>query len=71
MLENCSAEFVRHFREANLIISKGMGNYEALSNEDAPIFFLLQVKCELVGEDLGGIPKGNIVVTRKLENKVR
>ena len=61
LLSHCSAEFVERFRQARLIIAKGMGNYEALSAEDAPIFFLLQVKCDMVGIDLG-VPKGSIVV---------
>lgn len=61
LLAHCSAEFVERFRQAQLIISKGMGNYEALSAENAPIFFLLQVKCDMVGADLG-VPKGSIVV---------
>ena len=61
LLSHCSAEFVERFRKARLIIAKGMGNYEALSAEDSPIFFLLQVKCDMVGADLG-VPKGSIVV---------
>lgn len=61
LLAHCSAEFVQRFRQAQLIIAKGMGNYEALSAEDAPIFFLLQVKCDMVGQDLD-VPKGSIVV---------
>jgi len=61
LLSHCSDEFVERFRQARLIVAKGMGNYEALSAEDAPIFFLLQVKCDMVGADLG-VPKGSIVV---------
>jgi hypothetical protein len=63
LLSHCSSDFVERFRQAQLIISKGMGNYEALSAEDAPIFFLLQVKCDMVGTDLG-VPKGSIVVKK-------
>ncbi len=63
LLSHCSNEFVERFRKAELIIAKGMGNYEALSNEAAPIFFLLQVKCELIGRDLN-VPKGSIVAAR-------
>ena len=44
-LDDCSGEFMRHFRAADIIISKGMGNYETLSEEPAPIFFLFTVKC--------------------------
>ncbi len=44
-LADCSSEFLQHFRAADIIISKGMGNYETLSEEAAPIFFLFTVKC--------------------------
>ncbi len=44
-LADCSAEFLEHFRAADWIISKGMGNYETLSDVRAPIFFLFTVKC--------------------------
>jgi len=62
LLEYCSPEFRKRFDNAELIISKGMGNYEALSDVRAPIFFLLQVKCDLVAGNLG-VPKESIVVT--------
>ena len=42
------------FEAADLIISKGQGNYEALSQEPYPIFFLLRVKCQVIARDLGG-----------------
>jgi len=47
-LEACSAEFQQHFNDADLIISKGMGNYETLSEVRAPVFFLFTVKCSEV-----------------------
>lgn len=47
-LTDCSEEFQHHFRAADIIISKGMGNYETLSEEKAPIFFLFTVKCSQV-----------------------
>ncbi len=48
------------FNSADLIISKGMGNFECLSNEISyPIFFLLKIKCNVVAtalnEKIGGI----------------
>jgi damage-control phosphatase, subfamily I len=64
ILASCSPDFIERFRQADLIISKGMGNYEGLSAENAPIFFLLQVKCGLVEQDLG-VPCGSIVVDEK------
>lgn len=53
VLELCSNEFLKEFRNADLIIAKGQGNYEALSNEEVDIFFLLIAKCKLVAKDLG------------------
>jgi uncharacterized protein with ATP-grasp and redox domains len=47
-LEDCSAEFQQAFAGADIILSKGMGNFETLSDSSAPIFFLFMVKCERV-----------------------
>ena len=44
-LNQCSEEFQKQFDNADLIISKGQGNFETLSDTKAPIFFLLTVKC--------------------------
>jgi damage-control phosphatase, subfamily I len=44
----CSGPFQEAFRSADLIISKGQGNFETLSLVVAPIYFLLTVKCEVV-----------------------
>lgn len=52
-LDTCSKTFLRRYRDAELIISKGQGNFEALSGEKRPIFFLLQVKCLVIGDHLG------------------
>ncbi len=41
------------FDRADCIISKGMGNYECLSDRnDLPLFFLLKVKCGVVASSL-------------------
>lgn len=47
-LAQCSEEFRATFRSADLIISKGQGNFETLSETVAPIYFLLTVKCPVV-----------------------
>jgi uncharacterized protein with ATP-grasp and redox domains len=65
ILEDCSDEFIAQFRAADLAIAKGMGNFETLRNHrDQEIFFLLLVKCSLVGKHLG-CAKGDSVVLRK------
>ncbi|MCI5222525.1 MAG: DUF89 family protein, partial [Candidatus Electrothrix sp. AR4] len=51
-LAECDEDFQQHFRAADLIISKGMGNFETLSEELAPIFFLFTVKCGQVAQHL-------------------
>ncbi|MCI5212665.1 MAG: DUF89 family protein, partial [Candidatus Electrothrix sp. ATG2] len=51
-LESCSGEFREYFQAADLIISKGMGNFETLSEVSAPIFFLFTVKCSQVARHL-------------------
>ena len=52
VLKDCSTEFNKAFDEADLIISKGQGNYETLSEVNKNIFFLLRVKCDIVARDL-------------------
>lgn len=47
-LADCSPEFRRFFSEADIILSKGMGNFETLSDVQAPLFFLFTVKCTRV-----------------------
>ena len=47
-LDRCGVEFQQLFRAADLIISKGQGNFETLSEVSAPIYFLLTVKCPVV-----------------------
>ena len=61
-LSSCSAEFKKHFQEADLIISKGQGNFETLSEARAPVYFLFMVKCPVVKdhiEILSGQPVDN------------
>ena len=53
ILKRCSGEFLDIFRAADIIVSKGQGNFESLSGEEAPIFFLLKVKCPVIARHLG------------------
>jgi len=61
ILNLCSRSFVRRMEKADLIISKGQGNYEGLSEENLPIFFLLKAKCRVIAQDIG-IESGGIVL---------
>ena len=59
--EYCGSEFNAAFQEADMVISKGQGNYESLSEEERSIFFLLIVKCDLVAQEIGA-QKGELVL---------
>jgi uncharacterized protein with ATP-grasp and redox domains len=61
VLSLCSKEFLGIYESAPLIIAKGQGNYESLSNAGPNVFFLLQVKCPVIARDIAA-PVGSIVV---------
>jgi len=52
-LRETAQAFNDMFRKADLIISKGQGNYETLNNEPRPnLFFIFRVKCKQVAQDM-------------------
>ena len=62
-LEKSTPEFRSLFNTADLIISKGQGNYEMLSEHPQPIFFLLKAKCAIIASDLE-VPLGSFVLKK-------
>ena len=52
ILSDCSLEFQRRFAKADLIIAKGQGNFESLSNEPDNLFFLFKVKCSVIADHI-------------------
>jgi len=66
ILPLCSEEFRQAFAIAPLVIAKGQANYETLSESGARVFCLLQVKCPVIGRDLG-VPVGSVVVRQSLQ----
>ena len=66
LLHRVSDDFRKIYNKADLIISKGMGNYEGLMFENDPrLFFLLMVKCPVIGRKIGA-EKGDFVVKHNL-----
>ena len=53
VLSYASKEFQASLKTADMVISKGQGNYESLSDINRKVFFLLVVKCPLVAQDIG------------------
>jgi len=52
ILQACSPMFRDRFYRADLIIAKGQGNYESLSDVNQNIFFILKVKCLVIAKDI-------------------
>jgi len=65
LLHKCSPEFREAFEKADLIVSKGMGNFEGLMNHSGSnIFFLLVAKCKPMA-DMLGVNKNDMVIKRQ------
>ena len=60
--DQCTPEFLEAFDNAELIIAKGMANYESLSGSRSGLFFLLQAKCAVIAEHLGVSEKSIVVL---------
>ncbi|MBN2261335.1 MAG: DUF89 family protein [Prolixibacteraceae bacterium] len=64
LLEFCSDKFLKAYKNADIIISKGQGNFEGLMDvTDKTIFFLLMAKCDPIAEMLG-VEKGKMVIKK-------
>ncbi|MEW6351311.1 MAG: ARMT1-like domain-containing protein [Thermodesulfobacteriota bacterium] len=61
-LEFCSPAFRDRFARTDLIISKGQGNFESLSDVDGNIFFLFKAKCLVMTKFLH-CPEGTVFVS--------
>ncbi|MEN6294237.1 MAG: DUF89 domain-containing protein [Methanobacterium sp.] len=60
-----SEEFKKIFEEADLVISKGLGNYEGITEMelgDKPVFCLFNVKCNAVAKSVGANVGDNVVL---------
>ena len=61
ILDQSSPEFREQFNTADIIISKGQGNFEGLSGCNRQVFFLLKAKCGIIADHLG-VEEGAIVL---------
>jgi len=59
-------EIKKIYRSADMVISKGQGNFESLSQEKRSIFFLFMVKCPVVAKE-AGCKMGSIVLLFNLQ----
>ena len=63
LIEECSEDFQRRFKSADLIIAKGQGNYETMSEVPGNIFFLFKAKCSVISKH-AGCELGSIVIKK-------
>jgi len=63
ILSDCSPEFRALYDAADMVIAKGQGNFESLSDEPRDIFFLFKVKCQVVADQVDA-PLGAHLVRR-------
>ena len=61
IIELCTEPFIKELNRADLIISKGQGNYETLSDIPRNVFFLLKAKCPVIARDLG-VQVGDLIL---------
>ena len=62
VIDRCSREFLDVFEGSDLVVAKGQGNYESLSDRRDRIYvFLTKVKCAVIARDIG-FPVGSSVI---------
>ncbi len=63
ILAQCTPQVRQLYDSADMIIAKGQGNYESLSEESANIFFFLRAKCSIVAAPLN-VQVGDAILKR-------
>jgi len=63
ILSECSGAFQERFARADLVVSKGQGNYETLSDIPKDVFFVLKAKCPVISRRLA-CEVGSLVLRR-------
>ncbi len=64
ILKQCDAELRSLFDAADVIIAKGQGNYETLSDVPRPIYHVLRIKCPVIARDVGCDVGSSLVTLR-------
>jgi len=68
ILGDCPDTFRRRFDQSDVVIAKGQGNYETLSDIDKNIFFLVRPKCNVLARHLG-CEIGSLVLSGSNHNR--
>ncbi|HIP15851.1 MAG TPA: DUF89 domain-containing protein [Methanothermococcus okinawensis] len=67
-LEESSEEFLKEFKRADIIIAKGMGNFESLTEYsiDKPVYYIFKAKCLPVAQFID-VEVGDNILLKKLQ----
>jgi hypothetical protein len=68
VLAEAPPEVRRLFEAADVVIAKGQGNFETLSDTPGNLYFLFQVKCPVIGASAGA-EVGKYMLTRRNRRK--
>ena len=63
-LSLCTREFRECFRSADVVVSKGQGNYETIDSPGRGVFHLLMAKCRVVSLETG-VPVGSFIAVKR------
>ncbi len=70
ILDQATPDFLGLYRTADVVIAKGQGNFEALSDADIrtelgkPTYFFLKCKCHVI-EEMLGVPVGGLILKKR------
>ncbi|HPO49164.1 MAG TPA: ARMT1-like domain-containing protein [Spirochaetota bacterium] len=53
MLDLCSKDFLELYKDSDIVISKGQGNFESFTDKNKPVFYLFMAKCQQVAKEVG------------------
>ncbi|WP_285905886.1 damage-control phosphatase ARMT1 family protein [Pseudodesulfovibrio pelocollis] len=63
VLDRCSPQFLERLRDADVVLSKGQGNFEALHGAMDGVYCAFKVKCDRVADETG-LPLGRSALIR-------
>jgi len=71
ILADVPPRFMKLFKRADMVIAKGMGNYETLCDAPRPVYFLFRAKCPMVAKHAGVRVGDHVLACGKRKRKVR
>lgn len=73
ILDRVSDEFKRLLFSSDLVVAKGMGNYESLTEIElnCPVVYIMRTKCLPVAHDVGVARNKNVVLVRNTNRQLK